>query len=328
MTADGALLRNYGKMESNRTELYRLLDPRIGRLHLEQRLGIESDRERLVFGQGRNFFHLENWYSIHGLIRHSLRLVGMHGRGRRNARRVQVRRNEISLPQLPGSFDGLTLLHLSDLHVDMDADFPGVLGECVRDLQYDVCVLTGDFRYLTAGPIEAAVAGMSRLRANLAEEVYGVLGNHDSIAMVPALEEMGIRMLLNESLALSRGGESIYLAGVDDPHYYRTDNFERACRGIPAGGLAILLAHSPEVYKQAAHAGFDIMLCGHTHGGQICLPGGIPLMLNAKCPRRVCRGAWRHHRLHGYTSAGAGSSIVDIRINSRPEVTLHRLRRS
>lgn len=312
---------------ASRAELYRLLDARIGRLHLDQRLGIEADREHLVFGQGRNFFHLENWYSIHALIRHSLRLVGMHGRGRRNARRIGVRRNEISLPHLPASFDGLTLLHLSDLHVDMDEGFPGVLGDCVRDLQYDLCVLTGDFRFLTAGPVEDAIAGMRRLRTNLAGEVYAVLGNHDSITMVPALEAMGIRMLLNESLAVERGGERIRLAGIDDPHYYRLDNFERARRGIDPAEVSILLAHSPEVYKQAAHAGFDVMLCGHTHGGQICLPGGMPLMLNAKCPRRVCRGAWRHHRLHGYTSAGAGSSIVDIRLNCPPEVTLHRLRR-
>jgi predicted MPP superfamily phosphohydrolase len=313
-------------MTPSRSDLYRLLEPRVGRLHLEQRLGIEADREHLVFGQGRKFFHLENWYSIHALIRHSLRLFGLHGRGRRNARRIQVRRNEIGLDRLPGAFDGFTILHLSDLHVDMDEDFPGVLGDRVRDLEYDICVLSGDFRYLPAGPVEAAVAGMRRLRMNLAEHVYGVLGNHDTIEMVPALEAMGIRMLLNESLALHRGGESIHLAGIDDPHYYRADNFERACGGIPPGRPAILLAHSPEVYKQAAHAGFDLMLCGHTHGGQICLPGGVPLMLNAKCPRRVCRGAWRHHRMHGYTSAGAGSSIVDIRLNNLPEVTLHCLR--
>lgn len=314
-------------MDANCSELYRLLEPRVGRLHLEQRLGIEADREHLVFGQGRNFFHLENWYSVHGLIRHSLRLVGLHGRGRRNARRILVRRNEIVLPRLPEAFDGFTLLHLSDLHVDMDEDFPGVLAERVRDLRYDVCVLTGDYRYLTAGPVEAAIAGMRRLRTNLVEPVYGVLGNHDSITMVPALEAMGIHMLLNESLALRRGGECLQLAGIDDPHYYRVDSFERACGGIPPGRLAILLAHSPEVYKQAAHAGFDVMLCGHTHGGQICLPGGVPLMLNARSPRRVCRGAWRHHRMHGYTSAGAGSSIVDIRLNNLPEVTLHVLRR-
>lgn len=313
--------------DQGRAGLYRSLEPRVGRLHLDQRLGVEADREHLVFGQGRNFFHLENWYSVHAVIRHSLRLVGMHGRGRRNARRIDVRRNEFTLPRLPDAFDGFTILQLSDMHLDMDDAFPGVVSARVRDLEYDLCVLTGDFRYLTAGPIEGALDGMRRLRANLSGAVYGILGNHDSIRMVPALEAMGVRMLLNESVVLRRGDASVHLAGIDDPHYYRADNFERARTGIPPDAASLLLAHSPEVYKQAAHAGFDVMLCGHTHGGQICLPGGVPLMLNAKCPRRVCRGAWRHHGMQGYTSAGTGSSVVDVRLNNRPEVTLHRLRR-
>lgn len=313
--------------DPGRDELYRLLEARIGRIHLEQRLGVEADREHLVFGQGRNFFHLENWYSIHAVIRHGLRLCGVHGRGRRNARRIQLRHNDIRLDRLPAEFDGFTLLQISDPHLDMDDEFPGVLAARVRDLKYDICVLTGDYRYLTAGPIDAALEGMRRLRANLAEKVYAILGNHDSIRMVPALELMGIRVLLNESTGIRRGKECIHLAGIDDPHYYRSDNFERACGGIPRDAASILLAHSPEVYMQAAHAGFSVMLCGHTHGGQICLPGGVPVMLNANCPRRMCLGAWEHHQMRGYTSAGAGSSVVDIRLNNLPEITLHRLHR-
>ena len=89
----------------------------------------------------------------------------------------------------------------------------------------------------------------------------------------------------------------------------------------------MLLSHTPELYRQAAHAGFDLMLCGHTHGGQICLPGGVPVLTNADCPRRYCAGRWRHHRMHGYTSRGTGVSMVDVRLNCPPEVTLHRLRR-
>lgn len=308
--------------------LHRLLEPRIGRLHLRQRLGIESDREHLVFGQGINFFHLENWYSVHALIRNALRLVGLHGRGRRNALRVQIRRNDIRLAHLPPGFDGFTILQISDLHLDMSPDLPHVLSARVREVDFDICVLTGDFRYLTAGPCDAALEGLARLRPHLKDRVYGILGNHDSIRMVPAMEAMAIRMLLNESVVIERAGSRIYLGGVDDPHYYRMDNLDRTCRDIPPQAVSVLLAHTPEIYRQAAHAGFDVMFCGHTHGGQICLPGGIPVMTNAKCPRRVCRGPWRHHQLHGYTSVGAGSSVVDIRLNNLPEITLHRLCRA
>src|SRR6202035_5095848 len=94
------------------------------------------------------------------------------------------------------------------------------LVELARDLRYDICSLTGDYRGNTFGPFDATLAGMARVRAGLAGPVYGVLGNHDTIRMVPGLEAMGIRMLLNECEPIMRGGETIYLAGIDDAHYF------------------------------------------------------------------------------------------------------------
>ncbi|NOY62476.1 MAG: metallophosphoesterase, partial [Gammaproteobacteria bacterium] len=70
---------------------------------------------------------------------------------------------------------------------------------------------------------------------------------------------------------------------------------------------------------------FSAMLCGHTHGGQICLPGGYALTWDARCPRSMSAGAWRYHRMVGYTSVGSGASVVDVRLNCPPEITLHRL---
>ena len=75
------------------------LEQRLGRLHAKQRLGIEKDHEAQIFGQGINFFHIENWYSIHSLIRNALKLGGIFWRGQRNAERVQVRHNYIRLPK-------------------------------------------------------------------------------------------------------------------------------------------------------------------------------------------------------------------------------------
>ena len=298
---------------------------RIARRHLRQRLGIEAERHARVFGQGANFFHIENWYSVHGLIRVVLRLAGVHARGRRNAVDVRVRENRIVLPRLPAAFDGFTLLHLTDLHLDMRDDMPAAIARRVEGLQHDAVVLTGDFRASTVGPWRPAVDGLRALRGALGERVYAVLGNHDSIRMVPAMEDLGIEVLLNEAVAIERGDARLWLAGIDDPHYYRSHNLERAGESIPDDDVAVLLAHSPEVYREAAHAGFDVMLCGHTHAGQICLPGGVPLMTNARCPRRYCAGAWRHADLVGYTSAGTGVSIVDVRLNCPAEATLHRL---
>lgn len=308
--------------------VYDRLAARLGRVHLRQRLGLESEYEAQVFRSGTHFFHLENWFLAHAVIRTTLGLVGLHGRGRRNVLKIRMVRNEVRLASLPAAFDGYTILHLSDLHLDMSADFVHALIERVRAADYDLCVLTGDYRYRTRGPYAPALDGLARLRPHLKEPVYAVLGNHDTIRMVPGMEDLGIRVLLNESVTLERDGATIHLAGIDDAHYYRVDNLHKAAHDIPHEAVSILLSHTPEPYRNAAHADFKLMLCGHTHGGQICLPGGIPLITDADCPRAYARGPWRYHDLVGYTSVGAGSSIVDVRLNCLPEITLHRLQRA
>ena len=77
------------------------------------------------------------------------------------------------------------------------------------------------------------------------------------------------------------------------------------------------------MYRQVARADFNLLLSGHTHGGQICLPGGIPITLNSVLPRSMGSGPWKYHDMIGYTSVGAGSSVVPVRFNCPPEITLH-----
>lgn len=303
------------------------LRQRLEPTHLSLRLGIEAEGPQPTFGQGRGVFGLERLIGFDRLIRGALKLSLLYGVGRRNALRIRLVENDVFIPRLPPAFDGFTLLHISDLHLDANEAFPAVLAERVQGLAYDACVLTGDFRYQTFGPIGPALDGLRRLRASLRNPVYAVLGNHDSVYMVPTIEDLGIRLLLNESVVLRRGEAQLQLAGVDDPHFFRADDLARACRDLDPRWPALLLAHSPEIFRQAAHAGFDLMLCGHTHGGQISLPGGLGLIYNANCPRRYCKGPWRHGAMQGYTSVGAGSSVVDVRFNCPPEITLHRLRR-
>lgn len=301
------------------------LQERINTFHLSQRLGIEEHREAWIIGQGSNFFHIENWNSIHSVIRGGLSLLNLRKRGQRNALAIELERIDIQLRSLPTEFAGYTVLHLSDLHLDINARMPAALVSAIESLEYDLCVITGDFRARTWGDFGAALDSLQPVREAITGEVYAILGNHDSIRMVPCMEKMGINMLINESVTLQRENQSIYLAGLDDPHYYRSDNMERACDSVPREATSILLSHSPEIYRQAASARFDLMLCGHTHGGQICLPGGIPLMVNANCPRQYCKGLWRFDNLQGYTSVGSGASVVDIRLNCPPQVSLLRL---
>jgi predicted MPP superfamily phosphohydrolase len=302
-----------------------ILEKRLGRRHARQRIGIEKDHEAQVFGQGINFFHIENLRLSHAVIRAILVATGLYWRGVSNAAKVEIKHNPILLPDLPASFDGFTILQLSDLHVDMSETAMERVVGLLGDLRYDVCVLTGDYRGKTYGPYEATLAGMARVRAALKGPIYGVLGNHDTICMVPGLEGMGISMLLNENDSIVRGGQRIHLVGIDDAHFYRMDNIEKAAAAIPHDEFSILISHTPEIYRQAAHADFNLLLSGHTHGGQICLPGGIPITLDSVLPRFMASGPWKYHDMIGYTSVGAGSSVVPVRFNCPPEITLHRL---
>ncbi|MBQ0747080.1 MAG: metallophosphoesterase [Marinobacter sp.] len=303
------------------------LSLRLGPVHARQRLCIEREAEARVFGRYRSSFHLENLTSAPGFIRFCLRVSGLLGRGQANSRRLDTVHNRFLLPGLPGCFEGFRILHLTDLHVDMDeANLQAVIQQ-ISPLDYDLCVLTGDYRKETWGPAEAALEGMARLREAIRGPAYAVLGNHDSVRMVPALEDMGYVLLMNEMVPIERGGEHLYLAGVDDPHFYKVHNLHRAGDDIPPGSISLLLSHSPEIWREASHAGYDIFLCGHTHGGQICLPGRIPITLDADCPRRLGRGYWRANGMQGYTSPGTGTSVVNVRLNCPPEVTTHTLTR-
>lgn len=301
------------------------LEKRLGRLHARQRLGLEKDYEARIFGRGLNFFHIENWHSSHSIIRSLLKISGLYWRGLRNAKDIQVRHNHIVRPDVPPNFDGFTILQISDLHVEMNGGVISRLAEILAEIKYDLCALTGDYRGLTFGPYQDAVAGVARLSKHLSPPVYGVLGNHDTIKMVPGLEAIGIRMLLNECATIERGGQRIHIVGVDDAHYYRVDNIEKAILEISHDEFSVLLSHTPEIYRHAAHAGFNLLLAGHTHGGQICLPGGIPMQLNAVLPRHMGSGPWQYQSMTGYTSAGVGCSIVPVRFNCPPEITLHTL---
>jgi uncharacterized protein len=312
------------ELRSKEEELLETLEERLGRVHAQQRLDMERDYEERFNGRV-NFFNPDKWYSVHSIITQALKLTGLYRLGARNTERIQVRHNRVELPELPTRFDGFTILHLSDLHADMNQAAVERMAELAFTLEYDICVLTGDFRGKAYGPFDAALQAMSRARSQLSESVYGVLGNHDSLRMLPELEAMGIRMLVNESETILRGNQRIHLAGVDDANYYAAANVEKAASGIPRGEFSILLSHTPEIYKQAAEAGFHLCLSGHTHGGQICLPGSIPVTLSCDLPRRMGAGPWSYQTMAGYTSVGVGSSIIPVRFNCPPEITLHHL---
>ncbi|MCH2073873.1 MAG: metallophosphoesterase [Puniceicoccaceae bacterium] len=277
--------------------------------------------------QGKGLFRLENKIDLYGLIEFCLKLSGFWNRAVRNYFDIQVVKNEVRLKNLPPEFDGYTILQLSDLHSDLHPDFPERVKEIIAPLVYDCLALTGDFRTCTFGEHSGATVATIDILAELEQPKFAILGNHDFLAKVPVMEAAGIRFLLNEHILLRRGEAELCLIGIDDPNFFKTHNLERALDGAPPDATKVLLSHAPQTCTMAEEKGIDLLIAGHTHGGQICLPGGYLIMHDRSAPRHILSGAWREGKLQGYTSRGTGCSGLPVRLNCPAEVTLHTLRR-
>jgi predicted MPP superfamily phosphohydrolase len=301
------------------------LRERLGVHHYRQRMNVEHYHAAEVFGGGRTRFHPENFPILRITLQVGLRASLLYWWGNWNARQHKITENTVSLRRLPKAFEGYRILHLSDFHLDIDPKITTALVNAIEKLDYDLCVITGDYRAETFGPYEAAMAESARVISVLKRPCYGILGNHDFLGMTPHLEKMGLTMLLNEHAAIHHNGEYLYLAGIDDPHYYETENFAQALDGIPAEATTLVLSHTAETYRKALACGVDYLFCGHTHGGQICLPGGFAPLRNAQHPRDMDKGPWSYHELQGYTSSGVGCSMVPVRFFCPPEIVIHTL---
>lgn len=262
------------------------------------------------------------------VLKHGLQIAGLYARGVKNALTPVVRHVEIYFDDLPAQFDGFQILHFSDLHIDGVDGLAEALAPVLSDLNPDLCVMTGDYRFEDRGPCEEVYRRMQRVIASISAKhgIFGILGNHDSAEMALALEEMGMRMLVNDAAEIRRRNAALWLVGVDDPFDYGCDDLDGALENVPPEDFKILLAHAPELYREAAGRNIHLYLCGHTHGGQIRFPLLGSLRHNARCPKQLSYGAWKFARMHGYTTAGAGSSMLPVRFNCRPEVALIQLR--
>jgi len=257
-----------------------------------------------------------------------LRLSGLYARGYRNALDIQVTELELEMPNLPKAFDGYQILQLTDLHIGRFDETIAAAIERVRGVEADLCVLTGDYLWGVGGPFRHVLPVMTKVRqaVRAPDGIYATLGNHDGHELLEVLEEVGIRGLVNETVTIERAGEKIYVTGLDDVHYFYTSAAHQALLESPEG-FKIALVHSPEVADWAAEAGYAAYFTGHTHGGQICLPGGRPVITHLHRCRGYASGLWRCGEMLGYTSTGTGVSVIPIRFNNRGEIVLIRLRR-
>lgn len=250
-------------------------------------------------------------------------------RGSANAHDLHVAVREMAFEDLPQAFDGYTILFMSDLHVAQTPKAVAAAADLVRSMAPDLAVLGGD--YQTFGRPTPAQVGtaLAPLLGALAppDGVLALLGNHDSHEVADELEGLGARVLVNEWASVTRGGAVLRLLGLDDVHSFFTPAATRALHEH-RDGFRIALVHTPELATNAAEAGFRLYLAGHTHGGQICLPGGRPIVTFLDSHRALATGAWRWMGMQGYTTTGVGSGSPPLRFNCRPEIALIRLRRA
>lgn len=291
------------------------------RLHLQDRL------VRRKVAQGLGPFALERFFSVNACVAAAVAACGLRERGLRNILDLQVVEHDVVMPGLPAPFEGFRLLQLADLHCDLDTRVMERIGERMASTPHDAVVLTGDYHNDVRAPFHRSLAEMLRFLPSLHPLRFAILGNHDFLEKVAPLEEAGLPFLLNESVAIERGGKRLWICGVDDPHFFRTHDLKLARAAIPKQEPAILLSHSPETYREAAGLGYSLQLSGHTHGGQICAPGGFPIYRNAPgCRREHLAGSWHEGGMIGYTSRGSGSAGVAARFHCPPEITVHVLR--
>lgn len=295
---------------------------------LERRIFLEAQNTKHTpFGvRPRHRKQFRRLQRIAGVL---LKLVGLYDRGQRNALDIRLTSEVFEFPDLPASFDGYRLLHVTDPHFDTLEGTAERVAALVGGCEADLLVLTGDYRRRVRGPFEHVLPQLAQVvrAARTPDGAIALLGNHDSAAMVEPLEALGLHVLINETLTIARGDAQLHLTGFDDVHYFYTPAADAAADAAPPG-FRIALVHSPEFVFHAARAGYRLYVCGHTHGGQVCLPGGVAVLTANELGHRFVSGRWRHGDMHGFTSRGAGASGLPVRFFSRGEVTLITLRRA
>jgi len=244
---------------------------------------------------------------------------------------LALRRYQVAIRALPPAFEGFTVLHLSDLH---DKEF-GSAGKDLVDLvskeNFDMVALTGDLVVGNRPRLTPALDLIAGLRAISEVPLFAVSGNHDWRLGLGAhfndrLREAGVQVLSNCAVPLGRGKDRIWIVGVDDPVTGR-NRLDRALADADSRSPRLLLSHSPQIYPQAVQYGLDLMLSGHTHGGQIRLP----LLGALFVPGMGLLPPWDYGLYtSGATtlivSGGLGESSIPLRINISPELALVTLR--
>ena len=254
---------------------------------------------------------------------------------------IEVSENDVFIPGLPPAFEGFRIAQISDIHMDefTEAFFVHEVVNRVNGLNPDAVFLTGDFVTAEFAPRKFAIgagwqcAGI--LKQLKCRQRYAVLGNHDVMIgadeVSEALTDNGIIVLRNYYTPLERSGGRIWLAGLADPLQGCPDpeaTMPASICNVP-GEPMILLCHAPDyvddLLMHPSGKAVSLMLCGHTHGGQVRLPLIGPLIL-PRMGRKYVKGWFRFGRLQMHVNRGIGTVGVPFRLDCPPEISMLTLR--
>jgi uncharacterized protein len=240
---------------------------------------------------------------------------------------LSIERQEIFLNRLPPKLDGLRIVHLSDFHYGPLVN-PKHLERAVKaanELRPDVIALTGDYISQDRIYAEPCAEVVGKLRAR--HGVYAVLGNHDHWTDATLIADLfraeGVRVLVNEGTRMDLRGESFWLAGVDDT-MVGLEDLPLALAGSSDNEFKLLLAHNPIILRRAARVSVDLVLSGHTHGGQVTWRS--EKSRSGRPRRRMLRGLGRRGNTQIYVTRGLGTVVLPIRYGCPPEVSVLELR--
>lgn len=265
---------------------------------------------------------------------------------RRATETIEVTHTDVQLPEWPETLNGFRILLVSDLHVHPRATRPGRrerrVMEIISRIDCDILACPGDSAN-TAGAARVAAETLRAARPRYG--VYITLGNGEhkrrwgqTERIVPELRRAG-RLLVNEHALLMVNDTPLYVLGVDDPSHDR-DRLHLAARQVPEEAAKVLLAHSPEVVTRLFRVPVDLVVCGHTHGGQVCRPGGAAIWTQMSLPDRDALGSGLYgpealgrytprdiSRTRLYVGRGVGTAKLAVRVFCRPEIAVLTLRR-
>ena len=248
--------------------------------------------------------------------------------------RFHVKEVDFPVPNLHPDFEGLRLAQVSDLHVSpyLSVRDAARVVDMTNELNPHLTLVTGDLISESGDPLDATIAELSRLKADLG--VLGCLGNHEVYAecedyTTVGCRRVGIDMLRGEARQLRRGSGALNIAGVDFQSFRRRDRYLTGADRIVVPGMAnVLMSHNPDVFPVAVRQGYDAVIGGHTHGGQVTVEILNQTLNMVRFFTPYVAGLYRLNGRSCYVTAGIGTIGMPVRLGAPPEITLLKLRRA